>query len=184
MMRGVTRRTWLEKVTACGGGIVIPLLREPAGCFAQGAEAQIPPTESEAATMTETVRRFMDRYQVPGLSVAIARHGQSVYEEGFGLADKESAERVTPSRLFRIASVSKPITSATVYSLLEKGPLKLGDLVFAASGGHLEAEYGAIAGEFEKQMYPATNCSRIPAVDGRTTGRIPCFFSPGWTTRS
>lgn len=72
----------------------------------------------------------MDQYAVPGLSIAIARHGQMVYRKGFGFADVASSEKVTPDHLFRIASVSKPITSVAIFTLIEKGRLKLTDRVF------------------------------------------------------
>ena len=45
-------------------------------------------------------------------------------------ADKDRDEKVTPNHLFRIASVSKPITSATPSSLIEAGKLRLSDKVF------------------------------------------------------
>jgi CubicO group peptidase (beta-lactamase class C family) len=72
----------------------------------------------------------MTKYKVPGLSVAIARHGQFVYRKGFGFADVASGEKVTPDHLFRIASVSKPITSVTIFTLIEKGRLTLKDRIF------------------------------------------------------
>jgi CubicO group peptidase (beta-lactamase class C family) len=49
-------------------------------------------------------------------------------------------EKVTPTHLFRIASVSKPITSVAIFSLLEQDRLTLADQVFG-SGGILESDY-------------------------------------------
>jgi CubicO group peptidase (beta-lactamase class C family) len=91
--------------------------------------------------MYEIASRFMDKYKVPGLSVAIARHGQFVYRKGFGFADVASAEKVTPFHFFRIASVSKPITSVTIFTLVEKGRLKLSNRVFGRDGV-LGADFG------------------------------------------
>jgi N-acyl-D-amino-acid deacylase len=53
-----------------------------------------------------------------------------VYARGFGHADVEKQEPVRPASLFRIASVSKPVTAAAVLHLVEKGRLKLDDKVF------------------------------------------------------
>lgn len=92
--------------------------------------------------MDEIANLFMTKYKVPGLSVAIARHGQSVYRKGFGLADVASGEEVTPDHLFRIASVSKPITSVAIFTLVEKGRLKLSDRVFG-SGAVLGTDFGS-----------------------------------------
>ncbi len=84
--------------------------------------------------MAAIAQQLMTKYNAPGLSVAIARHGQFVYQRGFGHSNKDIAERVTPSSLFRIASVSKPITSVAIFSLIEQGRLELDRLVFGAQG--------------------------------------------------
>ena len=58
--------------------------------------------------MEAVVSAFMRDHLVPGLSMAVARDGELLYERGFGFADRDKNERVTPAHLFRIASVSKP----------------------------------------------------------------------------
>jgi len=92
--------------------------------------------------MDELAWLFMSRYEVPGLSVAIARHGQFVYRKAFGWANQDAGERATPSSLFRIASVSKPITSVTIFTLIEKNRLNLNDFVFGRNG-ILGFDYGS-----------------------------------------
>jgi CubicO group peptidase (beta-lactamase class C family) len=77
--------------------------------------------------------------------VAIARHGHLVYRESFGFADVATKEKVTPGHLFRIASVSKPITSAAIYKLIEDSKLNPGAKVFGPNGV-LAADYGGIRG--------------------------------------
>jgi len=84
--------------------------------------------------MGRLMGQFRRAFSVPGLSVAISRKGQLVYERCVGVANREKAIQVDPSSLFRIASVSKPITSVTIFSLIEKGKLNLNDKVFGASG--------------------------------------------------
>jgi CubicO group peptidase (beta-lactamase class C family) len=76
----------------------------------------------------------MEKYQVPGLSISITRHGKFVYEHQFGMANREAAQQLFQNGLFRIASVTKPITSVTIFTLIEKGKLNLGDKVFGPSG--------------------------------------------------
>lgn len=77
---------------------------------------------------------YMEKFSVPGLSLAFAQDGRLLYAEGFGLADKEAGERVTTSSLFRIASLSKQITSAAILRLAEQGRIQLSDTVFGRSG--------------------------------------------------
>jgi CubicO group peptidase (beta-lactamase class C family) len=80
------------------------------------------------------VDAFMRNFAVPGLSLAIAQQGGLVYAQGFGVADRDSGEKVTTSSLFRIASLSKPITAVAVMKLSEEGKLRLSDTVFGAKG--------------------------------------------------
>ena len=71
----------------------------------------------------------MQQYDVPGLSVAIGRGGALLYRDAFGFADRENNEALSTENCFRIASVTKPITSVTVFSLIEQGQLQLGDKI-------------------------------------------------------
>ena len=84
--------------------------------------------------MEAVIREFMATHNVPGLSVAIAKDDRIVFAQGFGFADKEAGEPVTVRSRFRIASISKPITSVTVLRLVEEGGLRLSDRVFGING--------------------------------------------------
>ncbi|MGW6518229.1 serine hydrolase [Streptomyces sp. NPDC054962] len=84
--------------------------------------------------ISNLVRRFMVKYDVPGLSVAVAKDGQILYAQGFGYANKASLEIVNNSSLFRIASASKPITATAVMKLASEGVLSPADLVFGSMG--------------------------------------------------
>lgn len=86
---------------------------------------------AEQTAIEKHVAEFMDAYEVPGLSVAMARHGRLQLAAGFGWADREAEIPVEPRHQFRIASVSKPITSLMIFRLVEDGQLKLSDRPFA-----------------------------------------------------
>ena len=53
-----------------------------------------------------------------------------LFSRGYGYADISKREPVKPSSMFRVASISKPITAVAVLQLIEKGHLKLDDKVF------------------------------------------------------
>ena len=72
----------------------------------------------------------MDKWDVPGASVAIAKDGRLLFAKGYGVADVESRDPVAPDSLFRIASISKPITAVAVLKLVEEGQLGLDEHVF------------------------------------------------------
>lgn len=71
------------------------------------------------------VHQHMDRLGIPGASVAVAVDGDVVWAEGFGLADVENQVAVQPHTRFRIASISKAVTSAAVGLLYQQGRLDL-----------------------------------------------------------
>ena len=72
---------------------------------------------------------FMKKHRVAGGSVAVTNHGKVVFARGYGYADVAKAEQVRQESLFRIASISKPITAVAILQLVEKNKLKLDDRV-------------------------------------------------------
>jgi CubicO group peptidase (beta-lactamase class C family) len=104
-------------------------------------EAQEQERNGSRAAMFRIARAFMEKYSVPGLAVSITRNGKFVYEHSFGMADQKNAQQLLENSLFRIASVTKPITSVTIFSLIEQGKLYLTDKVFGPSGV-LGTKYG------------------------------------------
>ena len=120
----VSRRKLLQSSLLCGVGLV------PGSLPALAQEPTALPTPDERKRMAGVAADFMNTYEVPGLSVAIAFKGKLGYVEAFGMADRESSQSLTPQHRFRIASISKPITSVGVFTLIEAGKLKLGDYVF------------------------------------------------------
>lgn len=68
---------------------------------------------------------FIAEQRVPGAALALVRHGRLIYARGFGLGDRERGLPVTPRSLFRIASVSKPLTAAAIMHLVETRRLEL-----------------------------------------------------------
>lgn len=90
--------------------------------------------------MAERASAFMQQYAVPGFSVAIGRSGWVLYQEAFGWADREAGEAATTAHLFRVCSISKPVTSVAVFTLVEEGRLRLEAKVFGP-GGVLEIDY-------------------------------------------
>ena len=67
---------------------------------------------------------------MPGGAVAFVRDGRLLFAGGYGIANTDSQQPVRPDSLFRIASVSKPITAVAVLKLVEDGQLSLDDRAF------------------------------------------------------
>ncbi|MGG4493986.1 serine hydrolase domain-containing protein [Brevibacillus reuszeri] len=75
------------------------------------------------------VEAFMEEHRIPGLSLAISRDGQIMYQKGFGVRDLDTREQVTPETLFGIASVTKSFTAVAIMQLVAAGKLSLDDPV-------------------------------------------------------
>lgn len=84
----------------------------------------------ELAPFDDLMLSFLAEHEVPGAALAVAKDGKLVYARGFGYADPDAKEKTLPASLFRIASVSKPITAVAILMLVERGKLKLDDRAF------------------------------------------------------
>ena len=73
------------------------------------------------------IRQGVEKGELPGAVVLIARHGQVGYFEAFGLRDPESKAPMTKDAIFRIASMTKPFTSLAIMMLAEEGLLSIAD---------------------------------------------------------
>ena len=78
------------------------------------------------------VRQFMTAWNLQGGSLALIKNGRLVYCQAFGNAD--IAVPMQEDHLFRIASLSKPITAIAVMKLVESGLIGLDDKVFGLGG--------------------------------------------------
>ena len=67
----------------------------------------------------------MTTLRVPGAQIAVVKDGVLLWSEGFGLADIEQQVPVTPLTRFRIASISKPVTSTALGLLVQEGKVDL-----------------------------------------------------------
>lgn len=73
---------------------------------------------------------FLKKWRAPGASITVVKNGQIVASRGYGWADKETGQPVSPDSPFRIASASKTFTAVTVLRLVQEGKLRLNDHAF------------------------------------------------------
>ena len=71
------------------------------------------------------IRRVMDSTKTPSIAVAVAKGGRIIWEEGFGFADVEHRTPATPTTVYSMASISKPITATGLMKLVEQGKIDL-----------------------------------------------------------
>ena len=80
------------------------------------------------------MQTFLNNYQIPGATFAISKNGKLIYMRAFGTANQTGTEATQPYHMFRIASISKPITSIAIMKLIENGQLSLNDKPFGPGG--------------------------------------------------
>lgn len=89
---------------------------------------------SSTTSYDSVITSLMTKYQVPGGAVAVINNGKLVLARGYGLSDTGNFLIAHPDSLFRLASVSKQITSAAVLTLVQDGKLSLTDKPFSILG--------------------------------------------------
>jgi N-acyl-D-amino-acid deacylase len=80
--------------------------------------------------LDQNIRQLMQQYSIPGLALGITKGGKLVFAHGYGFAALESQTPVNPTTLFRLASVSKPLTASAADKLVELGKLAYGTKAF------------------------------------------------------
>jgi CubicO group peptidase (beta-lactamase class C family) len=85
---------------------------------------------SERLAMIDPILQgYVDRDEIAGSVAIVGRHGKIVYNKAFGMADKEARSPMRKDTIFRLASMTKPITAVAVMMLYEEGRLLLTDPV-------------------------------------------------------
>lgn len=187
-------------------------------CGGNGTEGVGPPVEPTTIPTTGTVvpelagfdrviTDLMKKWGIPGGAIAVVKDGRLVLARGYGYADLAAKDPVAPDALFRIASVSKPVTAVAVLRLAEQGRVDVDAKAFALlpnltppSGSTVDARLDAITvrqllshlGGWDRDrsfdpMFRATQIAEalgtVPPAGAETVIRYmrgqPLDFSPG-----
>ncbi len=88
----------------------------------------------ELEGLDRQIERFIGKWNIKGLSLAITRNDSLMYAKGYGMADVEEGREMTPQNIMRLASASKLVTAIAIMRLVEDGKLKLNSTVFGPEG--------------------------------------------------
>jgi CubicO group peptidase (beta-lactamase class C family) len=72
-----------------------------------------------------TLQQLLERFHVPGVSVAVIKDFRVHWAKGYGVADVESGTRVDPDTLFQAASISKPVAAMAAVRAAQEGRFSL-----------------------------------------------------------
>ncbi|WP_433966364.1 serine hydrolase [Tunturiibacter gelidiferens] len=164
--RSLTRRTLLHNLALTAAAVTAPIPKSLAQPQYGGSTGQ------QRGEMGRIAGAFRRQFSVPATSIAISRKAQFVFDQSVGMADRQHLTQASQDSLFRIASLSKPITSVTIFSLIEQGKLSLTDKVFGPSA-ILGIKYGKPPTSSTSPTSPSTIFSPIPPVVGPTTIPTP-----------
>lgn len=135
-----------------------------AALAAPGGAAGLPRAQPKAVGMSAekldkidaAVQEMLDRKQTAGAVVLVARKGKVVALKAFGKMDIAAGKDMRPDAIFRIASMTKPVTSVAALLLLEDGRLGLDDPVSkyipALKGLRVQAEKDGASAEPRREV--------------------------------
>jgi len=129
---------------------------------------------AKLARIDAQVSEDVDAGTVPGAVVAIVRRDRLAYLKAFGRLGPDGAAVMAPDSLFRIYSMTKPVTSVAVMQLVEAGRLALDDPVYA----HLPA-FREVRVRQDGADVPAVRPITIADLLRHTSGLTYGFFGQG-----
>src|ERR1700677_5033836 len=121
--------------------------------------------------------------KIPGAILLIQQHGKPVYHEFFGVRDVATKLPMTDDTIFRLYSMSKPITSVAAMMLVDEGRLRLDDPVAKYIPSFAKARVGVEKnddhGEKVLELGPAKRPITILDLMTHTSGIVYGFYGDG-----
>ena len=97
------------------------------GSMVWQAAAKAAEEPSSWAQVDAEAQKLITDRAAPGVSVSVARKGQFIYSKGFGFANLETGAAATPKSIYKIGSITKQFTAASLMLLAEEGKLSVDD---------------------------------------------------------
>jgi CubicO group peptidase (beta-lactamase class C family) len=152
--------------------------------------AELPRAKPEAVGLSpqrldrigQVLNAKVDAGEIPGYVALVVRRGRVAYYEAYGLQNPNTKAPMTRDSIFRIYSMTKPITSVAAMILVEEGRIKLSDPIsmYLPELGKLQVATNAgtakDVGDLETK--PATNPIRVVDLLMHTSGLTYGFFKP------
>jgi CubicO group peptidase (beta-lactamase class C family) len=118
---------------------------------------------------TDLLNRYVSEHRIAGAVAAVARRSQVAYLEAVGVQDLETRAPMTERSLFRIYSMTKPVTAVAVMMLHEQRRFALDDAV------------ATFIPEFKNVVVSAEPAPHRARRRGRSPSGISCFIPPAST---
>jgi methyl acetate hydrolase len=159
-------------------GVIFTMIIVVAG-LADTASAQNSPA---GAALDTSLRGAVERKDVPGVVALITDRDRVLYQSAFGVADVSTGRPLTADALFRIASMTKPVTSVALMQLVEQGRIGLDDpaekYLPELVGLKVISSFDATTGAY--QVRPASRAPTVTHFLTHTSGLAYPFTSAIW----
>jgi CubicO group peptidase (beta-lactamase class C family) len=117
------------------------------------------------------MQQYVDSGKLAGISVMVVRNNETAFRKNFGLADIQNNKPVEDNTIFRIFSMTKPITAVALMTLYDEGKFKLDDKVSDFIPEFAETKvYNAETKTMETQNTPMTIRHLLTHTSGLTYG--------------
>ncbi|WP_187399345.1 serine hydrolase domain-containing protein [Bradyrhizobium paxllaeri] len=135
-----------------------------------------------SAALDAGLRAAVERKDVPGVVALITDRERVLYRSAFGVADVATGRPLAADALFRIASMTKPVTSVALMQLVEQGRLGLDDpaekYLPELAGLKVFTSFDAATGAY--QLRPASKPPTVRQFLTHTSGLAYPFTSTIW----
>src|ERR1700712_5368148 len=150
-----------------------------AAALAGTANAQNSPG---SAALDTALRGAVEAKDVPGVVALVTDRERVLYQGAFGVADVATGRPLTSDALFRIASMTKPVTSVALMQLVEQGRITLDDpaekYLPELAGLKVLESFDATTGDYK--LRPASKPATVKHFLTHTSGLAYPFTSAIW----
>lgn len=119
----------LKRVAAGCAALALLAVPVQAGSVASASPEEVGLSSERLQRVHEAVERHIEAGSLAGAVTIVARRGRIAHFEAHGLLDVETKRPMPRDGIFRLASMSKPITAVAVMMLVEEGRIRLNDPV-------------------------------------------------------
>ncbi|MEQ1881827.1 MAG: serine hydrolase domain-containing protein [Burkholderiales bacterium] len=152
--------------------------------------AELPRAKPESVGLSserlDNIRKVLgakvDAGEIPGYVALVARRGKVAYFESYGVQNPNTKKPMSRDSIFRIYSMTKPVTSVAAMMLVEEGKIRLSDPISMylpeLANVQVATNAGSVKEPSEVQTRPAKNPIRVVDLLLHTSGFTYSFFKP------
>lgn len=145
----------------------------------QGDPAQEGMSAEKLAAIPQQLGTFIDQGKLPGFVTVVARNGKVVHFEAFGKMDVERDKPMQRDTIFRMYSMTKPVTGAAVMTLVDAGEVSLDDPVHQYIPAFEDMEVLIEKEDGTTELVPAEHPITLKHLMTHTSGLVYGIFDTG-----